>query len=513
MPRILQRLNTLPKLGNPLTLVQKGLGPLARPGKKEGQGLAARQSSSPSAQHPLKTQNSSLLARQNLAPLSLKKLSNFVSRPLKQLQPNTLSKEEKKSHAFLKAGYDPKGHLSEVLERSFVKQDHLKGRLKAFGAGQLNTVYKGHFKNSEGKLEERIIKFETSYTREKDRPDFFKAVGIHGTCSQETARNLAAKALDDILGWNSIVPTDIALLKHPQTQVYTVATAMQRAPGVSGYGKPLGFQPVSEEDFIKYKNCKNELAGDPFIQDSLNGIVIQLGAYDPQNAREILDKNGDLIGLEIQKRSHAIDPHDPALKTAFLKLQLQDIIMNQGDRHLGNYFIQTSTEKNAEGKEDVLGIVGIDNDLLGGKSSEINTHQQSSTTNSKKVPCPPPQIPSSLCYEILNIPMDKFQETMQLYLGKEEAEAATARLGQVKEHVLTVFKNNLKKGENSFLYPHHSSNSYWMNFLAVHFPQEATAVAAKDVAEKAKEEAEAKEKAKDVAVHFPQEANAERALP
>jgi hypothetical protein len=473
MPHISQHFKPFPKIGTPLILIKKGFG--GRASAKQKEGLAAREAVQQFQTEALKDKYQKFISRKPLTAPLFKKISAFLSRQLTKPNTQGLSKEEKISQAFLKAGYDPKGPMAERLQGSFVQQDKLKGRLKSFGNGQLNTVYKGHFKDTEGKLQERIIKFETSYTDEASQPDFFKLAGINGSCSQETARNLAAKALDDMLGWNSIVPTEIGLLKHPQTQEYTVATAMQKAPGVSGYGKPLGFKPITEEQFEMYAQWKKDFEGDPDMQDTLNGLVIKhFGAYDPKDAREILDERGNLTRLEINKRSHAIDPRDPMLKNAFLKLQLQDIIMNQGDRHIGNYFIHTTDTKNAEDKETVLGIMGIDNDLLGGKSSNINKYKQSRNAIPNKVKCPPPQIPSSLCYEILNIRVDQFKETMHAYLGKEEGDAAVQRLDQVKEHVMQVLQNNLKHGEDSLLYNYHSSNSYYVDFLAVHFPEESS---------------------------------------
>lgn len=472
MPHISQHFKSFPKTGNPLSLIKKGFG--GRTSTKQKEGLAAREAIQQFQTEALKDKYQRFFSGKPLAAAP-KKISDFLSRTLTQLSSQGLSKEEKISQAFLKAGYEPKGPMAARLQDSCVQQDKLKGRLKAFGSGQLNTVYKGHFKDSEGKLQERIIKFETSHDDQASQPDFFKIAGINGSCSQETARNLAAKALDEILGWNSIVPTDIGLLKHPQTQEYTVATAMQKAPGVSGYGKSLGFQTATKDEFEMYTQWKKDFEGDPDMQDTLNGLIIKhFGAYDPKDIREILDKKGNLIGLEINKRSHAIDPHDPMLKNAFLKLQLQDIIMNQGDRHIGNYFIQTTDTKSAEGKETVLGIMGIDNDLLGGKSSKINKYKQSRDEIPNKVKCPPPQIPSSLCYEVLNIPVDRFREAMYAYLGKEEGDAAVQRLDQVKEHVMEVLQNNLKRGEDSLLYNYHSSNSYYLDFLTVHFPEEAS---------------------------------------
>lgn len=470
MPRISQFLNALPKIGNPISSLNKKREVSSSSKPKEG--LAARRPSlaadNPDWKGRVARLKSTFTQKASAAP---KKLSDFVSRSLTKLHPLGLSKQENINHAFVKAGYDPKGPMAEKLKSSFIQQDNLEGKLEAFDAGQLNTVYTGHFKDAEGELQERILKFETSYTHTAEAPEVFKTMGIDGSYPRSTARNLAAKALDDILGWNSIVPTDIALVQHPQTQAYTVATAMQRAPGVSGYGKPLGFQPATDEEFNQYKQWKEDFEGDPDIQNIINEQLPKLQVYDPKDAEEILDQ-GKLIGLKLNKRKHTIDPHDPALKTAFLKLQLQDILMNQGDRHIGNYFIHTAP--NASGTDTVLGIMGIDNDLLGGKNHEINLYKQSQNGIPKKVICPPPQIPSDLCYEILSIPVGPFSKTMQAYLGKEEGKAAVQRLEQLTDHVMKVLENNRQYGEDSLLYEYHPSNSYWLNFLGVHFREEAS---------------------------------------
>lgn len=441
---------------------------------------------------PILKESYRLSSRQKLPSFSFKKLSQFRIHALRNKSSTTLSYEEKVQQAFTKAGYDPNGPLVRALKNSDIQQTFLKGRLKPFGEGQLNSVYKGHFKDKDGKIQERLIKFEASYKDEKSMPGFFKLAGINASCTKETARNLASKALDDILGWNSIVPTQIGLIKHPVTQEYTIATAMERAPGVSGYGEVIGEESVTKDQLQKYLEAKAELQNNPNGQDILNGLLINFGAYEAKDGKEIKDKDGNLTDIKIQKRSHSIDPHDPTLKTAFLKLQLQDIIMNQGDRHLGNYFIHTAPSQNGE-KKAVLGIMGIDNDLSGGTTAQVNgykvekdqkTNQNSQNKNPdpkdkytydknpNKVICLPPTIPSSLCYEMLNIPVGTFKDTLALYLGKEEAEAATQRLEKVKAHVFEVLQNNIKHGEESLLYPYHNSNSYWMSFLDVHFPAE-----------------------------------------
>ncbi len=372
--------------------------------------------------------------------------------------------------ALAKAGYKQ----NEILSIGTVKQHNLQGELKALSAGQLNTAYTAHFKQADGTSKELVVKFEAKYASKKDMPDFLMSLGINPKDSRETARNLAAKTLDNLLGWNNIVHTEIGVLKDPASGQYKVVTAMEKAEGVSGYGKLMGYKRISDAQFQKYKSIKRLADQDPENtmgnQDMLNATLASLNVFSKSDLKEIKDPSGKVIGLEVPHRSHNIDPQDPKLKEGLTKTQIEDIIMGQLDRHIGNYFLETEPG-GPNGKEKVVGIKGIDNDQLGGTATTIQVYG-----NLKDLP---PEIPSQACRDLINLNPQEFQRQMECCLPKAEAEAATARLKLVQEHAQKVLDNNIKNGEGSLLpgLQYNYNNSYYMNFLAAHFTEEATILA------------------------------------
>ncbi len=372
--------------------------------------------------------------------------------------------------ALAKAGYKQ----NEILSVGTVQQHNLQSELKALSSGQLNTAYTAQFKQPDGTSKELVVKFEAKYASEKDMPTFLSGLGIDPKESRETARNVAAKTLDNLLGWNNIVHTEIGVLKDPNSGQYKVVTAMEKAEGTSGYGKLMGYKPISDVQFKQYQRIKNLADKDPDNtmgnQDMLNATLASLNVFSKSDLKEIKDPSGKVIGLETPHRSHNINPQDLKLKTELIKLQLQDTIMSQGDRHIGNYFIQTEPG-GQDGKERVVGIKGIDNDQLGGTAKTIEAY-----SNLKDLP---PEIPSSVCKDIINLNPQDFQRQMECCLPKAEAEAATARLKLVQEHAQKVLDNNIKYGEGSLLpgSKYDYTNSYYMNFLAAHFPDKAEELA------------------------------------
>lgn len=367
--------------------------------------------------------------------------------------------------ALAKAGYKQ----NEILSVGTVKQHNLQGELKALSSGQLNTAYTAHFKQPDGSTKELVVKFEAKYASKKDMPVFLKSLDIDPKESRETARNLAAKTLDNLLGWNNIVHTEIGVLKDPSSGQYKVVTAMEKAEGTSGYGELMGHKPISDEQFQRYQRIKKLADADPHNtmgnQDMLANVLAEFNVFSKSDLKEIKDPSGKVVGLETPHRSHNISPQDPKLKEELIKLQLQDTIMSQGDRHIGNYFIKTEPG-GPDGKERVVGIKGIDNDQLGGTATTIEAY---STLKDL-----PPEIPSQVCQDIINLNPQDFQRQMECCLPKAEAEAATARLKLVKEHAQKVLDNNIKNGEGSLLpgSKYDYDNSYYMNFLAAHFPKE-----------------------------------------
>lgn len=421
------------------------------------------------------------------------------------------------------AGYKP----NDILCPRRILPENLIGDLKPLGAGALNQAYTGLFKTEDGKHMEVIIKFEQQYKNKSEMPEFLCGLQINPEDTRESSRNLAAKTLDNLLDWNNIVHTELGVLKDPSSGDYRVVTAMAKAEGTSGYGQALGGKTIEDPKILdQYKRIKSEIAQlDQHVQSNLaqktkietelkaisnNTSTIQqedkvkdlekklavtnqriknfqeeigssktvyhvllanLKFYSDSDLEEIYsepknqNQEKELIGLKGPRLGYNVEPRDPKLKEELVKLQLQDIILSQGDRHIGNYFIRTEPN-GLNGKEKILGLQGIDNDQLGGSATTIEV--------SRNLKGLPPEIPSSVCKDLIKLKPRDFQRQMECCLPKAEAKAATARLKLVQQHCQKVLKNNQKQGEGSLLpgskYSH--DNSYYMAFLNEHFPEE-----------------------------------------
>lgn len=97
-----------------------------------------------------------------------------------------------------------------------------------------------------------------------------------------------------------------------------------------------------------------------------------------------MDEDGGLIGITAQATGtqamastkdgkqihHRFDFRDPAIQKGFADLQLLDAITGQGDRHMGNVFIDRGTKK----------ITGIDNDMSFPKDKDFISTSPNSLT-------------------------------------------------------------------------------------------------------------------------------------
>lgn len=357
------------------------------------------------------------------------------------------------------AGYE----LNSVLMPRRILPENLVGDLKPLGSGALNQAYTGIFKTPEGKEMEVIIKFEQQYNSRKEMPEFLRGLVQDPNDTRETSRNLAAKTLDNLLGWNNIVHTEIGILRDPKTGVYGVVTAMEKAEGVSGYGYVNGKQTMTDAETLKWylSNQAMQKRGELTEQDLVAVFSTRWGINSIGDVQEIKDPSGKTTGITVNTYAHTIDPQDSKLIDELTKLQLQDSIMHQGDRHFGNYFIQS--EVGSDGKERVIGLKGIDNDQLGGTDPTVHRDW-----NLKDLP---PNISSETCKDIIRLKPRDFQQKMECCLPKAEAKAATARLKIVQKHCKEVLKNNTTHSKNNSQPPfmHNDINSYYMAFLNKNF--------------------------------------------
>ena len=219
-----------------------------------------------------------------------------------------------------------------------------------------------------------------------------RLLGIDPQRPQMTVRNVATKAVDELLGFDLVPETGIGTLNGKLGLVMGYAegitprydedlnTTAQQWRTISlclsaEHDDPLQAikdgnpQAVaSMKDLLEATDSRYELNVD--ITDSPMGQrILAFSRGTPQEqekAREILDKmlgrieDGHVIqDLRItttRQRGDEVNFKDPVLRRELVKLQLMDALTAQGDRHQANYIVKHDIEGRC------TGIVAIDND-------------------------------------------------------------------------------------------------------------------------------------------------------
>jgi hypothetical protein len=218
-----------------------------------------------------------------------------------------------------------------------------------------------------------------------------KLLGIDGERPQMTVRNVATKAVDELLGFNLVPETGLGVLNGKLGLVMSFAqgvaprydedvnTTAEMWPTLgmmlSMFDDPL--QAIKDgnkealdivKDLLEASESRYELNVD--ITDSDMGQrILALSTGTPQEqekAQEILGKilgrieDGHVIqDLRItatRQRGDEVNFEDPVLRRELVKLQLLDALTAQGDRHQANYIVRH------DGEGRCTGLVAIDND-------------------------------------------------------------------------------------------------------------------------------------------------------
>ncbi|MGN6578396.1 MAG: hypothetical protein ACTHJ1_00200 [Bordetella sp.] len=224
-----------------------------------------------------------------------------------------------------------------------------------------------------------------------------KLLGIDAERPQMTVRNVATKAVDELLGFNLVPETGIGVLGGKVGLVMGYAegitprydedvnTTAEMWPTIgmmlAMHDDPL--QAIKDgnpealstlKDVLEASESRYELNVD--ITDSdIGQRILALSTGTPQEqekAQEILGKmlgrieDGHVIqDLRItatRQRSDDVNFEDPVVRRELVKLQLLDALTAQGDRHQANYILRHDDQGRC------TGLVAIDNDQAFGPS-------------------------------------------------------------------------------------------------------------------------------------------------
>lgn len=223
-------------------------------------------------------------------------------------------------------------------------------------------------------------------------------LGINPNDSRMAVRNIATKAVDELLGFNLVPDTRIGVLGGKLGMV------MDFAEGVPAMKKV----PVD-------------------ITDQPNG---QLILSDPDSFKDLIEAgeiqiDGDRV-FGFQEAGIQQNYADPGLRRELVKLQLLDALTAQGDRHGGNYLIR----RGEDGR--FIGLSAIDNDQAFG--TRITDPNQLFGGDLRGVKLPP-VVDSEMKATFEALTDDQLRGTLAGLLPEAEIEAAVTRLHAIQDYL------------------------------------------------------------------------------
>ena len=300
----------------------------------------------------------------------------------------------------------------------------LDGAMKELGSGSLNTVYLGMYilPDNQGSFD-GVFKMEARELRNGVDvvPIAGKFAGIDMSNPRFGYRNVATTRLDDMLRLDITTRTEMAIYRGK------LGTVAERAPGVSAKGSQI-------------RALRNKLS-DAEVEVK-HAVARQMDGYKPGEdwTRLINDDSDEILQRVVRdgkeefypakRTANELNYSDPVLRRGLVRLQLEDAISGQVDRHYGNYFVLQDARGN------VVSVKGIDNDLSWGKDL-----RQVEKINAMGVHLPD-YLPRVVDKQAFDSIMSLNRETMMQKLGgvlqRNEIDAAVARLDAVKAHLKTV---------------------------------------------------------------------------
>lgn len=314
----------------------------------------------------------------------------------------------------IQAGLEYQRLRIPITEKNLVTWNRLEnqqGEMKLLGAGLFNQVFDIEYARPATNFKGVFKPLQAPLDKEPQRVGISKDIGIDTMNPQFGARNIATKAVADLLKFDVVPSADYGLAKHDN--VVRMGLVMAKVTG---------------------KDMKAE-------RDAIH-----------QNSKTDEQRRTQMKALIL----------NPVLRRELVKLQLLDALVGQGDRHINNYLVERSP---ATG--DITGVKGIDNDQCFGKDTkDPNTLVSGNPMRPGFRGVHLPEIiDSEMKGMILGLDGMALEQALSGLLHSDEIEATKERLTFLQKHIGSMEANdtnrNSKLAENDKKYKSVIDPSEW----------------------------------------------------
>ena len=234
-----------------------------------------------------------------------------------------------------------------------------------------------------------------------------KALGIDPNDSRMAVRNIATKAMDQLLRFNLV----------PETRI---GTLHGRLGMVMGFAEGVPAMKSRAVDVTEEMRETVERWREGLSEEDFEALMVDRG----------LRLEDDRI-LRIEPMGVRQNYTDPGLRRELVKLQLLDAITAQGDRHGGNYLVR----RDDHGR--FIGLSAIDNDQAFGPRI-IDPNQLlpgKGGTKAFKGVMLPPVVDPEIKATFENLTDDQLREALDGLLPEAEINAAVDRLHTIQDYL------------------------------------------------------------------------------
>lgn len=295
------------------------------------------------------------------------------------------------------------------------------GDRERLGSGFCNTVYRTTYQTTTGP-QQRVFKPELTPGRVQGLQM------MTDTLPGQTRRNVACHRIDTMLGFGVVPKADFAISKDHQGNEQ-LGVAMDVAPGQDAskwktqYGGGLmdedtpGSNIIEVRDSTQFDNLlrhKDRIAADPRLANTLaKRLGVDAVFVDSENR------------LKVRSDFLRSNRDNTVWRRETTKLQLEDVLFAQKDRHKSNYMVDI--DKNGK----VTKVTGVDNDMT--QDQRITNHRQ--MVGQPKVVDYPAVVDRVMYDAVIGLDEQEVRANLNGVLTGNEINAFVSRMNGLKQHL------------------------------------------------------------------------------
>ena len=284
------------------------------------------------------------------------------------------------------------------------KGENIIGDARKLSGGMLTTPYQVEYATPNGN---RQAVFKEASRFEGLNENLATPLGIDEQHPRMAVRNVATKAVDDVLGFNLVPETGFGSMDGK------LGVVMGFAPGVT----PTPKVPVDITDDEQGQSMRHYqgMLSESNFQEILVGqsITFENGRFYKMMPHVVADLN----------------PDRPELRRDLVKLQLLDALCGQSDRHPGNYVV------NLDQNGDYVGLLAIDNDQAFGSAIDDPNQLHPSANAGLHGVMLPEVVDREMKEAFDQLTPEALAEELSGLLTDDEIESAKQRLVIIKNHL------------------------------------------------------------------------------